>query len=315
MTSPEQFCDVGRGVRLCYRTCGDPSAEPLLLITGLGQQLNSWPSAFCDALAARGHHVLRFDNRDIGRSSRSPFPPPSKLQLAIRRFPSTQYTLADMAEDTDGLIAGLGLDSAHIVGASMGGMIGQTLAARHPERVRTLTSIISTTGAARVGGPALSTWRRMATPPPKDKERWLDRTVEMWRHIASRGFPFDEVQVRTVARESWERGGGTALRVGVTRQLAAIMKSGDRTTELHRITAPTLVIHGDRDRMVHPSGARATARAIPGARLYTIAGMGHDLPVGAWPELIDLITQHVQGTSRRISAGATAAEQLQTSAT
>ena len=214
MTSPEEFCEVGRGIRLCYRTTGDPSAEPLLLIMGLGQQLNSWPSAFCEALAARGHYVVRFDNRDIGRSSRSPYPPPSNLQLAVRRFPATQYTLADMAEDTDGLVAGLGLDSAHIVGVSMGGMIGQSLAARHPERVRTLTSIISTTGASRVGRPALSTWRRMATPPPKDKERWVERAVEMWRHIGSHGFPFDEVQVRAVARESWERGGGTALQRG-----------------------------------------------------------------------------------------------------
>jgi pimeloyl-ACP methyl ester carboxylesterase len=193
MTSPEQFCEVGRGVRLCYRTHGDPSAEPLLLIMGLGMQLNSWPVAFCDALAARGHYVVRFDNRDVGRSSRSPYPPPTNLQLAVRRFPPTQYTLADMAEDTVGLIQGLGLDSMHVVGASMGGMIGQTLAARKPERVRTLTSIISTTGASRVGRPALSTWRRMATPPPKDKERWLDRAVEMWRHIGSHGFPFDGV--------------------------------------------------------------------------------------------------------------------------
>jgi pimeloyl-ACP methyl ester carboxylesterase len=303
-------------MRLCYRTTGDPGAEPLLLIMGLGQQLNGWPSAFCEALAARGHYVVRFDNRDIGRSSRSPYPAPSNLQLAVRRFPATQYTLADMAEDTNGLIAGLGFDSVHVVGASMGGMIGQTLAARHPERVRTLTSMISNTGASRVGRPALSTWRRMAMPPPKDKEAFVDRAVDMWRHIGADGYPFDEVQVRAIARESWERGGGAEMRLGAARQIAAIMKSGDRTEELHRITAPTLVIHGDRDLMVHPSGGRATANAIPGARLHTIHGMGHDLPVGAWPELIELITRHTQGVPpRRLSAVASpAAQPLQTSA-
>jgi pimeloyl-ACP methyl ester carboxylesterase len=299
MTAGEQFCDVGRGMRLCYRTIGDPVAEPLLLVMGLGQQLNGWPSAFCEALAARGHFVVRFDNRDIGRSSRSPYPAPSMLNLATRRFPRTQYTLADMAEDTASLIAGLGLDSVHVVGASMGGMIGQSLAARHPERVRTLTSIMSTTGARRVGRPALSTWRRMATPPPADREGWLERAVDMWRHIGSHGFPFDEEHVRAVALESWERGGGAAARAGATRQLAAILKSGDRTSELRSIRAPTLVIHGDRDRMVNPTGALATARAIPGARVHTIAGMGHDLPAGAWPQLIELVTQHVRRASTR----------------
>ena len=294
MSSGEQFCDAGRGIRLCYRTHGDRSAQPLLLITGLGQQLHSWPSAFCDALAARGHFVVCFDNRDVGHSSRWPHRPPTSVQLLVRRFPSTQYTLADMAQDTAGLIDGLGVSSAHVVGASMGAMIGQTLAARHPERVRTLTSIMSSTGAPRVGRPALSTLRRMATPAPSDPERWLERTVEMWRHIGSHGFPFDEVRVRAVARESWQRGGGAALRAGVGRQLAAILKSGDRTPELRHIGAPTLVIHGDRDRMVNPSGALATARAIPGALVHTIAGMGHDLPAGAWPQLIELITRHVQ---------------------
>lgn len=299
MTTAERFVDAPTGMRICWRACGDPAAEPLLLITGLGQQLNSWPAAFCDALAARGHYVIRFDNRDVGRSSRSPHRAPGPLHLLARRFPSTQYTLADMAEDTAGLIAGIGLDSAHVVGASMGGMIGQSLAARHPERVRTLTSIMSTTGARGVGRPAFSTWRRMAMPPPSDEAASIERTVEMWRHIGSHGFPFDEAQVRAVARESWERGGGAAARAGATRQLAAIMKSGDRTAELRTITAPTLVMHGDRDRMVNPTGALATARAIPGARAQTIVGMGHDLPTGAWPQLIELIIQHVRSSLPR----------------
>jgi pimeloyl-ACP methyl ester carboxylesterase len=296
MTATDQFCDVGNGVRICYRTCGEPDAEPLLLIMGLGQQLNAWPVEFCNALAARDHFVVRFDNRDIGRSSRSPHRAPTMAQLLSRRWPAGQYTLADMATDTAGLISALGLDSAHVVGVSMGGMIAQSVAARHPERVRTLTSIMSSTGARGVGRPAFSTYRRMFAAPPPDRERWVSRAVEMWRHIGSHGFPFDEEHVRAIALESWERGGGSAARAGTARQLAAILKSGDRTAEIRGITAPTLVIHGDRDRMVHPSGAEATARAIPGARLRTIKGMGHDLPVGAWPQLIELVSEHVRSS-------------------
>jgi pimeloyl-ACP methyl ester carboxylesterase len=208
-----------------------------------------------------------------------------------------------MADDTSELIGELGLDSAHLVGASMGGMIAQTVAARQPERVRTLTSIMSTTGARGVGRPAWSTWRRLLTPPPSDRDRWVQRTVDMWGHIGSRGFPFDERRVRAVAIDSWERGGGGAARAGVTRQLAAILKSADRTAQLRTITAPTLVIHGDRDRMVNPSGAVATAKAIPGARVRTIAGMGHDLPPGVWSELIELVTQHIRSSLPRSPLG------------
>jgi pimeloyl-ACP methyl ester carboxylesterase len=295
----ERFCDTPGGMRLCYRTCGDPSAEPLVLIAGLGQQLGSWPGEFCDELAARGHFVVLFDNRDVGRSSRSAYRAPTSLELLSRRFSHGQYTLVEMAEDTAGLIGDLGLDSAHLVGVSMGGMIAQTVAARHPERVRTLSSVMSTTGARGVGRPALSTWRRMAAPPPADRDRWVARAVAMWRHIGSHGFPFDEPRARAVSLEAWERGGGAAARAGVTRQLAAILKSGDRTAEVRTITAPTLVVHGDRDRMVHPSGGTATAKAVAGARLYTIAGMGHDLPAGAWSQLIDLVTRHIRSSLPR----------------
>ena len=296
MTVIERYCEGHGGTRICYRTCGEQTAEPIVLITGLGQQLNSWPQDFCDALAVRGHYVVRFDNRDVGRSSRSPHRAPTLAQLATRRWPRGQYAIADMAEDTAGMMDALGLDSAHLVGASMGGMIAQTLAARRPQRVRTLTSIMSTTGAPGVGRPALSTYRRMFAPMPTDRERSIARTVDMWRHIGSHGFPFDEERVRAVALESWERGGGSAARAGVTRQLAAILKSKDRTAELRAITAPTLVIHGDRDRMVDPSGGTATAKAIPGASLLTIPGMGHDLPVGVWPRLIDLVSEHVRSS-------------------
>jgi pimeloyl-ACP methyl ester carboxylesterase len=171
----------------------------------------------------------------------------------------------------------------------MGGMIAQTVAAVYPRRVRTLTSIMSTTGARRVGRPALSTWRRLAARPPRTRQAAVDGAVRMFRHIGSHGFPFDAAWVGEQAGLAWDRDPSSA---GARRQFAAIFRSGDRTAQLRTVTAPTLVIHGDRDRMVHPTGAVATARAITGARLETIGGMGHDLPEGAWPTLLDLIVAH-----------------------
>jgi pimeloyl-ACP methyl ester carboxylesterase len=176
----------------------------------------------------------------------------------------------------------------------MGGMIAQTVAARYPKRLRTLTSIMSTTGASRVGRPSLSTWLRMAARPPQTRQAAADRAVRMFRHIGSRGFPLDEAWVREQAGLSWDRDGTTA---GTRRQLAAIFRSGNRTAQLRAISAPTLVIHGDRDRMVHPTGGAATARAIAGARLETVHGLGHDLPKGAWPIIIDLIDKHARSRS------------------
>lgn len=289
----ERLIDAGRGIELCARDDGDPTAPVLLLIAGLGQQLNVWPARFVDALVAEGYRVVRFDNRDVGRSTRVVAPAPRPWQLFTRRLGSWQYTLADMADDTAALLDALELRAAHVVGMSMGGMIGQTLAARSPRRVLTLTSIMSSSGARRVGRPALSTHRRMFRRPPRSREEAAQRLVAMMRHISSQGFPFDEPEVRAVGLEAWDRAGG-ANSAGVARQLGAIIKSGDRTAELQRITAPTLVIHGDRDRMVHPSGGSATAAAIPGSRLQTIAGMGHDLPAGACAQLVSAIAEHAR---------------------
>jgi pimeloyl-ACP methyl ester carboxylesterase len=290
----ERFADVGRGITLCYDEIGDAGGRPLLLVAGLGQQLHSWPTDFCRALADEGFRVVRFDNRDVGRSTHLDFRPPSVLAMVAGRIPAHQYHLGDMARDAAGLLAAIDLPAAHVAGASMGGMIAQTLAAHHPDRVLTLTSIMSTTGARRTGRPAASTWRRMLARPPATRQAAMDAAAGMFRHIGSHGFPFDEAAVRAIAGEAWDRDPTT---VGVTRQLAGILASGDRTAELRSITAPTLVVHGDRDRMVHPSGATATARAIPGARLVTIPGMGHDLPVGAWPRLVSLITEHATATA------------------
>ncbi|HEU4973767.1 MAG TPA: alpha/beta hydrolase [Baekduia sp.] len=295
----ERLCPVGRDVTLCYEAFGDPADPTVLLVAGLGQQLVSWPEPLCEALVARGLHVVRFDNRDVGRSSRATSRAPTAPQMLLRRFPLGQYDLSDLAADAAGLIAALGLGPAHVVGMSMGGMIGQVLAAEHPHRVRSLVSIMSTTGARRTGRPAPSTMRLLLAKPVAEREAAIARTVRMFRHIGSHGFPFDEAAVRDVAARAFDRGHDPA---GVARQLAAIVKSGDRTAALRAITAPTLVVHGDRDRMVHPSGARATARAIGGARLETIEGMGHDLPAALLPRLAGLVADHVAVAERGGSA-------------
>jgi pimeloyl-ACP methyl ester carboxylesterase len=295
----ERIVDVGRGISLAYEEIGDPSGEPLLLVAGLGQQLHSWPTAFCERLAGRGYRVIRFDNRDAGRSTHLDFPAPGPAAIMTRRWSPRQYDLTDLAGDTVGLLDVLGLDGAHLVGASMGGMIAQTVASLCPQRVRTLVSIMSTTGAPRIGRPALSTWLLLAATSPRTRTTWVVGSVRIFRHIGSHGFPFDEAWVRGQAGLAWDR---DPTSDGTRRQLAGIFRSGDRTAQLGAITAPTLVIHGDRDRMVHPTGAAATARAIPGARLETIRGMGHDLPRGAWPVLIDLIDDHARRNTRRTDA-------------
>ncbi|SEC88953.1 Pimeloyl-ACP methyl ester carboxylesterase [Amycolatopsis tolypomycina] len=289
----EQIADVGRGISLAYERIGDAGAEPLVLVAGLGQQLHSWPDAFCAELAGRGYEVIRFDNRDAGRSTHPRFRPPSLPGMLAGRFPAQQYDLTDMAADTAGLFDALDLETAHIAGVSMGGMISQTTAALYPARIRTLTSIMSTTGSRLLGRPALSTLRMMGAKPPKSRDEAVENAVRMFRHIGSHGFPFDEAGVRERAGTGWDRDPTSG---GVGRQLAAIMKSGNRTPLLRKITAPTLVIHGDRDRMVHPTGGAATARAIRGARLETVRGMGHDLPEGAWPTILDLIDRHARSS-------------------
>ncbi|MEH3053433.1 MAG: alpha/beta fold hydrolase [Patulibacter minatonensis] len=296
MTAQDHVAEIGGGLRLSYRTHGDPARPTVLLVAGLGQTLLSWPEGFIDRLTARGFHVVRFDNRDIGRSSHSDAPVPRADQFVTRRWYPEQYSLDDMALDTAALLDALDLGPVHAVGVSMGGMISQMLAARRPQHVASLTSVMSMTGARRTGRPALSTWLRMVSPRSAGREAAIESFVSTMRHIGSHGFPFDEDAVRVLAAEQWDRGPGTPD--GVQRQLAAIFKSGDRTRALRQITAPTLVIHGDRDRMVHPSGGRATAAAIPGARHETITGMGHDLPQGAWTRLIDLIALHATAAQR-----------------
>jgi pimeloyl-ACP methyl ester carboxylesterase len=283
----EAFCRVSPDIELCYETFGDPSDPTALLVMGLATQMIGWPDDFCRELAGRGFHVVRFDNRDIGRSTHVDARTPTILQLLRRSKKAASYTLADMAGDAAGLLRELELAPAHVIGASMGGMIAQTLAARHAELVLSLTTIMSTTGNRRVGQPALRLFPMLAARPAKDRESAIARTDKVFRAIGSRGLERDMEHVREVAGRSFDRGRGDAR--GQARQLAAITASGNRTRELRRISAPTQVIHGTGDPLIRPSGGRATARAIPGARLLEIEGMGHDLPRAAWPRILDAI--------------------------
>jgi pimeloyl-ACP methyl ester carboxylesterase len=286
---PEQFCDVGRGVTLCYETFGDPADPTALLIMGLGTQMVAWQEDFCLQLAGRGLHVVRFDNRDVGRSTHMTGAPPTIRQLLTRSRHAARYTLIDMADDAAALLDELRLAPAHVIGASMGGMIAQCLAARHPQAVRSLTSIMSSTGSLRSGQPALRVYSVFLRRAPLEREAFIAHMERVFATIGSSGLPRDPDDIRAIAARSYDRDRDPA---GPGRQLAAIIAAGDRTAELRRITAPTLVIHGSADRLVSPSGARATARAIAGAKLLMVPGMGHDLPRAAWPTLVDAIAEH-----------------------
>jgi pimeloyl-ACP methyl ester carboxylesterase len=296
----EQFCDVGRGVELCYETFGDPADPTALLLMGLGVQMIGWREDFCEQLAERGFHVVRFDNRDAGRSTHfAELRAPAVGQLVRRKFPAEQYTLSDMAEDTSGLLRVLDLAPAHVIGVSMGGMIAQMLAADHPDQVRSLTSIMSTTGHRLKGQPSLALYRILLSRAPGDRDGYIDHTVGIFKAIGSPGFDYDEGEVRDLAGRSFDRDDD---RHATGRQLAAILASGNRTRALRRIGVPTLVVHGTGDKLVAPSGGRATAKAVDGARLMMIDGMGHDLPREVWPRLIDAIADHAQASGRDSAA-------------
>jgi pimeloyl-ACP methyl ester carboxylesterase len=297
----ERFCDVGGGIRLCYETFGAPEDPPMLLIMGLGTQMIGWPDEFCEELSGRGFYVVRFDNRDSGRSTHVNGRPPTFGQLLRRRIRPVLYTLSDLAGDAASLLRELGLAPAHVVGASMGGMIAQTLAAQHPSDVRSLVSIMSNTGSRWRGQPALGVYRYLLRRAPDDRDGFVEHMTKVFAAIGSPGSERDLERVRDMAALSYDRSHDPAA---AGRQLGAIVASGDRTAELRRITAPTLVIHGTRDRLVRPSGGKATARAIPGARLMLVDDMGHDLPEAAWPQLIGAIADHARSADRAPEAAA-----------
>jgi pimeloyl-ACP methyl ester carboxylesterase len=275
------------GIDLWYESVGDPADPTLLLVMGLGAQLTEWPAEFGDLLAARGLHVLLFDNRDSGRSTSLDDLGPADVPAILAGDKSAApYLLADLAADAAGLLKALGVDRAHVVGASMGGMIVQQLAIDHPELVATLCSIMSTTGARRIGRATPEAAAVLTRPPAADRDAAIAAQTATWRTVGSPGYPVPDDELRRRATAKYDRSYRPA---GTQRQYAAILASPDRTPALHSVTAPTLVIHGDADPLIDVSGGRATAAAIPGAELLVLPGMGHDLPRELWPRLVDAI--------------------------
>ena len=272
------------GIEIAYEEFGERGLPPVLLVMGLGTQMIGWHDDFCRALAA-GHHVVRFDNRDVGESTWLE----GEVDLAAvvaGDVSSAVYTLEDMADDSAGLLDALGLESAHVVGASLGGMIAQTIAIRHPQRVRSLTSIMSTTGEPGIAEPTQEATAALLSPPARTREEAMERAVAVNSVIGSPGFPRDEDDLRGRAARAWDRGVNPA---GFAHQLGAIYASGDRTPALASLAVPTLVVHGEDDPLVPLAAGLATAAAIPGAELWTVPGMAHDLPRALWPEMIGRI--------------------------
>jgi pimeloyl-ACP methyl ester carboxylesterase len=288
----EELTAPANGIEIAYQTFGDPADPTMLLIMGLATQMLGWNEEFCELLAAHGFQVVRFDNRDVGRSTKIEGGPRADvLAAAAGDASSASYTLSDMAADASGLLDHMGVEAAHVVGASQGGMIGQTLAIERPERVLSLTSIMSTTGDPAVGQPHPEALPALLTPAPADREGFIEFVVRTWAVIGSPGFDADEDALRKLAGASYDRGIHPA---GTVRQLLAILASGDRTAALRTLSLPTVVIHGTDDPLIDVSGGKATAAAIPGTELVLIEGMGHDLPRQLWPRLVDLIVANAE---------------------
>jgi pimeloyl-ACP methyl ester carboxylesterase len=279
------------GVELCYEVFGDEDGVPLLLVMGLGAQLLSWDTEFCQALVDRGFKVIRYDNRDVGLSTKIDGAGGGDFMAAFTAALQGEpidppYLLTDMAADAAGLLDHLDIGAAHVVGASMGGMIAQTLAIEHPDRVLTLTSIMSTTGDQDVGQPRPEALQRLLGSPPSSRDEAIESGVETSRIIGSPDV-FDEDRAREKAAESYDR---CFYPAGMARQLLAIVSSGSRSEGLAKVGVPALVIHGSDDPLVTPSGAERTADVIPGAELLMIEGMGHDLPPMHWAQVVSAIT-------------------------
>jgi pimeloyl-ACP methyl ester carboxylesterase len=283
---------VREGIEIEYETLGEAGADPLVLVMGFSLQMISWDLRFCELLTGRGFRVVRFDNRDVGLSTKlGHLGTPDFARAMMGDRSAAPYAIEDMADDLAGLLDALGLPAAHLVGASMGGFIVQEMAIRHPARVRSLTSIMSSTGNRLVGQPRPEALGALLMPPPADRAAALDRAVVIWKTIGSPGFPFDEKRVRELAGASWDRDHDAS---GVARQAAAVFTQRDRTVDLHGVQAPALVVHGAEDPLLTLSGGQATAEAIPGARLLVVPGMGHELPPGAWPTVVDAIVDNAR---------------------
>ncbi|MEL6239314.1 MAG: alpha/beta hydrolase [Pseudomonadota bacterium] len=289
------------GIELFYEQAGDRANETILLIMGVGAQMTLWPDEFVAALVGRGFHVVRFDNRDIGLSQKMTGQRPPKIVWQFLRkrigWPmKVPYTLKDMAADAAGLLDALDIDAAHVVGASMGGMIAQLMAIHHRERLLSLTSVMSTTGDPKLpqaDKEAISAL--MGRPKSGSEEDMVNHGVRVLRAIGSPGYEFNEERARNLTRSNLGR--GEMDPVGLARQFAAIIDDGDRTKRLARVTTPTLVLHGEGDPLVKLAGGEATAEAIPGAKLVTLPGWGHDVPLALVDRLADEITAHAGASS------------------
>ena len=292
-------------IDVAYNTLGEATDPPVVLISGLGAQLIAWDDAFCQELVDRGLFVIRFDNRDVGLSSHLADRPKSDPSAETDgAAPEASYTLAQMAADTAGLIDNLGLGSAHVVGISLGGMIAQILAIEQPERVRSLTSIMSTTGHDQVGQPTDAARALFLLPPVSTREGAMDRAVLFNGTVGSPAYPTEETELRDRAVRAFDRSFNPQ---GVARQLAAAMTTPDRTEDLRRLDLPTLVIHGAEDPLIAVSSGQATAAAIAGAELVVIDSMGHDLPRPLWPTVAERIAALVARAQQRPRSTSTSA--------
>jgi len=290
--TPEAFARAN-GLTLCYDTFGEPSHPAVVLIMGMGAQMVGWDDGFCEQLALRGLHVVRFDNRDAGRSARLDGAGTPNVTLAMTqawwRMPvQAPYLLGDMALDVVGLLDALGIDRAHLVGASMGGAIGQTMALHHADRVLSLTSIMSTTGDRDLPAPQSWAVSSLFRPAPRELDAYVEHYVSTWRALRGDRSLEEEERDRVRAARNHARGLNPA---GAARQLAAILASGSRRRALRGLSTPTLVIHGDADPLVPLAAGIDTAQSIPGAELMVLDGVGHAMPMRAWPRIVDGIAR------------------------
>ena len=283
---------IANGIQIEYDTFGDSSFPALLLIMGGGSQMIYWEAEFCDLLADKGFFVIRFDNRDIGLSTKfEDAGIPDMMAVMKGESVTPPYTLEDMADDAIGLLDALGIEKANICGASVGGMIAQVVSYRHPERVLSLTSIMSSTGNPALPQIKPEILAEVYKPVPDEREAYIEHNVNMWRKLWSPGFQFEEKRLRALMAESYDR---SYYPQGMARQSAAVMAHGYQRASIASIKATTLVIHGDKDPFMPVEGGKETAELIPGSKLLIIKGMGHDIPKGTWPIIVDTISDHIK---------------------
>ena len=287
------------GIDIEYETMGDPGDPPMLLIMGLGAQLISWDDGFCAALADRGFHVIRYDNRDAGLSTKMEAAGPADIIAAYSGDPRPAYSLEDLADDAVGVLDGLSIGAAHIVGASMGGFIAQLVAINHPDRVLSLTSIMSGPGGHDAVRPTAEAAEMLIRPPGPTREERIELGVIARELFAGQGNPFDHADERRRVERAYDR---MYYPAGFGRQLVAILASESRKARLGRVRVPALIVHGLDDPLIPVENGRIVAAAIPGARLLELKGMGHNLPARYWPEVADAIAQTARAAASRLSA-------------